>query len=210
MLDSCDEGYLSCDGAADNGCEHAGAACGGCDEACDAPKSAGEPAPAPPSDAGRQAPPADIDAGGSPADENADAGVCAPERCAGRDNDCDDRTDEADVCCVSAAATGQGETCDRCVCQRCSNALGHCRASGNAEWDASCSALLRCFGTSMREGRCSGDDVDCAAACASEWWTAGWRPNRSCNPDQLSVACDAFMLVRQTCYETKCDMACKH
>jgi len=214
VLDRCDEGFLSCDGVADNGCEHDVAACGACEGTCDKPAHAGEPAPPAVASAGRGALAADggysnDDAGADPREEDAGQSPCSPERCDGRDNDCDERSDEGGVCCVARAPTGQGEACDRCVCEHCSSALDHCLATGNAEWDASCGALMRCWGTNTVAGSCSEDD-DCGTACASAWVGAGWRPNRECSPDNLSWACGAFELVRATCYQTKCAMACKH
>ena len=212
VLDACDEGFLSCDGAADNGCEHELAACGGCDKECNAVgvPHAGEPAPAVRMDAEAPSQPDDADAGAGAGDDDAGTAQCSEERCDGVDNDCDGRTDEGGMCgCAAGAPTGLGEECDRCACQRCGSALNHCLVSGNAEWDTSCRALMQCVGKSTLEGRCT-EDADCGSACASQWYGAGWRPNRSCDLEALSMACVAFVMIQETCYQTKCDKACKH
>jgi hypothetical protein len=163
-------------------------------------------------DAGRTGNADDFDAGASAGELETDAGSesCGAERCDGKDNDCDGRTDEGAMCgCTDMAPTGQGAECDRCACERCGSALDHCLASGNAEWDASCGALSRCVGKNTLEGRCT-DDADCGSTCASQWYAAGWRPNRSCDANDISTACAAFVSMQETCYQTKCDKACKH
>lgn len=212
VLDACDEGYLSCDDDSANGCEHELAACGGCDAQCDAsmPRDS-EP---PRVDAGKiseAVTDADADAGVGERDNDAGSEQpCTPERCDGVDNDCDGRTDEGLLCnCTASAPTGQGPECDRCACERCSAPLAQCLTSGSADWDTSCGALMRCVGKNTLDGKCS-EDADCGSACGSEWVGAGWRPNRACNANDISTACAAFVQIQETCYQTKCDKACKH
>jgi hypothetical protein len=204
-LDGCDDGHLSCDDTSDNGCEHDLAACGGgCDHACSSQRlgGAGHAALDPgSSELGR----AEVDAG----EPDHDAGACSREACNGADDDCDGKVDEDVACCLAAAPTGQGGDCDRCACERCSGALDRCLHGPSPDWSTSCGSLLRCFGTATVDGRCGADDPDCAVACGAQWLAAGWRPNRDCNPDELGVACGAFVLIRQTCYQTRCDKVCK-
>lgn len=97
-----------------------------------------------------------------PAGQRCSAGVCggsscspSPERCNGRDDDCDGAIDESDPMSPICAA---GQTCR----------AGACVASGSCSVDSDCAAGQRCTaGMCTTSGGCPAGTTACGGACVN-------------------------------------------
>jgi hypothetical protein len=234
VIDQCSEGYNNCNAMAFDGCE----AKDSCEPAvitaeamsgmAEPPMSrsdagSGEPRVMQPAAAGQAGPTLDdADSGvvadaGKAAMGEADAGAespCEPERCDGRDNDCDHKVDEGTTCaaCVDSAPTGQGAECDRCACESCGEALAGCTGTMDDEWNILCGDVLTCFGKSVQAGLCTGTDSDCFqngdGPCADAFRSA-FRRGWACTADPVRTPCGGLTRVRLECYRSKCAAVCK-
>jgi hypothetical protein len=223
VIVSCEEGYENCNGEAYDGCEHASAD-GPCPMACtmceDAGTGAGE-------DAGPTGDGAVEDAA---VDAEVDAEVDAsepcselPESCDGEDNDCDDEVDETAACaierCVATAPSFRGETCDRCVCEKCDQQRGSCQAHPDATWRMLCTDVVECYVREDRANAC-GENHDCYAngVCTGEIHLAAGGEDEDDNLPAASggcmptnpptTACQAVSNYRNECILDLCAAEC--
>jgi hypothetical protein len=216
-ITACDEGFADCNARANDGCEHrvSDAHCGQCGQECDA-ATADESHVQPPAkrDAASDGAEGNDAGSGDPhRDEDAGSEACNEiERCDGRDNDCDGKVDEGPVCaCAAKHPTGQGDACDRCVCEHCSGLLDRCVATENTGWNSSCSAYLSCIGEHLPKGECP--DSDCVQGtrgpCASTFYETVMRVGPSCATDPVVAPCGAVRQLRTQCYLVTCAADCK-
>jgi hypothetical protein len=218
---SCDPGYVDCNQRDNDGCEHSADSgpCPDdeCEEMClDAGHDSGpidEPEDAAVEDAAIE----------DAAIDEPDACIEMPEVCDGMDNDCDDEVDETAQCaierCIDTTPSYRGETCDRCVCEKCGAQRADCQEHPNATWREQCRDVLECYVIEDRAGNC-GANADCYAsgACTAPINIAAGGADGddasgaiagNCTPvDPLTHACMGATNYRNQCTQDLCAAEC--
>jgi hypothetical protein len=234
VIADCERGFLDCNSRSSDGCEQStgGLQCGMCGTGCA-------------DDGGLLLPDASVQVGANDAaagdvDEvdlggARDAGqmtggnepgcVAGTETCNQRDDDCDDRVDEAPAdcaleACVASTPSYRGAGCDRCVCRRCAMLVGQCQNHMDARWAMLCRDVTECYVIRSRAGEC-GTNGDCYGSgngpCAGEIRLASGgssetdssRVTSGCAvASPPSTACAAVSAYRNECTRELCADEC--
>lgn len=237
VIADCEQDYLDCNGRSSDGCEQATSAlqCGVCGTRClddgglvlpdssvqvgatDAAVEPVDPAPNTPANDGAVAT-------NTPPEQKPEC-VRGTETCNQKDDDCDDKVDEAPAncaldACIASTPSYRGARCDRCACERCGPLVAQCQNHMDARWAMLCRDVTECYVISSRAGDC-GSNGDCYGSgngpCAGEINLAAGGTSATDNSRTASgctttspptTACGAVSIYRNQCTRDRCAAEC--